>query len=124
MYKFSISLLMACFMLILMPCAEANDDPCAKFTDTNKQNICKQMVKDLADIKSKFIEDNSASTTEVTTPPEKATTGPDVLKYAFPSPPQDQDKQGAKKTQADQQQQSQESTDDGDADSGRSNIFQ
>lgn len=125
MYKFSIALLMTGLMLVFMPCAQADDDPCAKFTDNNKQNICKQMVKDLADTKNKFLQDHSMSTTEVPTDPVPTATGPEVLKYAFPSPPQDKNQQGVKKTQDDQQQrEAPESTNDSNSDSGQQNIFQ
>ena len=123
MYKFSISLLMTCFVLVFMPCAQADDDPCAKFTDNNKQNICKQMVKDLTDTKNKFLQDHSMSTTEVPTDPVPTATGPEVLKYAFPSPPQDENQQGVKKAQ-DVQPKQQSQQPKTDSSSEKQNIFQ
>jgi len=87
MYKCYNILLMATIMFAVVPCAQAtNENPCATYTDSNKQSICQEMLNNLAAAKDQFIKENSMSTTEVTSPIQP--TSSDVtgaLKYAFPT---------------------------------------
>ena len=69
MRKFSIALLMI-FLFTFMPYAQAQDDPCAKFTNPKEKSICNNMMPGLNAYKDNFVKEHSRPFADAPTVPE------------------------------------------------------
>ena len=91
MGKIGNTILMAGMALLIMPTAQAqDDDPCAKFADSNQVNICKELIQNSNEAQNTFFTNNSLSlvpsmpgTADTTQVMDKT----QILKYIFPPPP-------------------------------------